>query len=144
MSKLDSNKVWLDANKLAEKIYDILDDFSYEEKLNTARKLQNSINDFIFYVGQAVGAEVRQHTAEFDWAYANKALLGARTMYRFAGKQGMIELNPSVMVLMDDLENSISEELKKTARAIQKANKDDLKPWLEKHKLWQEMQVDKT
>lgn len=140
MSRLDKNKIWVEANKLAELIYDLLEQFSYDEKLATARKLQNSMNDFIFYVGQAVGAEVRQHTAEFDWVYANKSLLGARTMYRFAGKQGMIELDPNILVVMDRLEDSIGKELEKCSKAIKEFEDKDMKLWLKKYDVWKKMQ----
>jgi hypothetical protein len=139
MSILDKNEIWLKSNQLAEEIYAILDQFSESEKFNTQRKLQNAANDLIFYVGQAIGSESQPHNAEFDWIYANKNLLGLRTIYRFAAKQHMIKLKPELMVLMDKIEVLIAKELNKSTIAAKQVKDDDIKDWLKKYDLWKKM-----
>lgn len=142
--KLEDNAIWKESFKLAEYIYEKLAEFPSEEEFNTTSKLRNSANDLIFAVSQAIGVEATPSSAEYDWSSARRYLFSLKTMYRFACRQQFIELDPEIMVSLDKLIKQVEENQQKARKKLEKKikaqYKQDMEPWLEKYKLWKEMQ----
>jgi len=141
MKKLTESALWKEANAIAEYMYDRLEDFEQtpDEKWNTERKIRNAANDVIFFVAQAVG-NFLPDAAEYDWNNARKNLFALRTMYVFAHKQKFISLNPEIVVKIDALLASIDGEIATVQKEIVKKAEKDMKPWLEKYRLWKDME----
>ncbi len=134
-SKIEDNVVWLEACSIAEHIYSKLGDMPESEKWVTTRKLQSTANDLMFYVSQAVGG-TQTVANEYDWNSARKDLNSLKTMYRFAGRQKFIELEPEVMIRFDKLQNLIDIEIEADYERSESAKEQELKFWQEKYKLW--------
>jgi hypothetical protein len=141
-NKLTDNTIWKQATSIAEHMYGKLDEFGHvpDEKWNSERKLRNAANDVMFFVAQAVGSSMPD-AAEYDWNNARKNLFALRTVYTFAHKQKFITLEPEIVVKIDALLAGIDGEIANTKREIEKKSKKDMEPWLEKYRLWKEMQA---
>ncbi len=132
---LEDNKVWQEACSIAEHIYSKLGDMPESEKWVTTRKLQSTANDLMFYVSQAVGG-TRTVASEYDWNSARKDLNSLKTMYRFAGRQKFIELEPEMMVRFNKLQKLIDAEIEADYDQAEAAKAQDLEFWQGKYKLW--------
>jgi len=141
-NKLRTNPLWKGTYELVEFIYgkidEIIDNFP-DEKWATATKLRNSANDSLFYVAQCVSGS-SSDGAEYDWSNARRSLFSLQTMYLFAGKQKFLELDPEVVVKIDELLQKVDEGIKSSKKEAESNAKKELEPWLEKYKLWQKMQ----
>lgn len=137
-NKLTDNKMWQEANHIAEFMYAQIDDLPPYEEWESKRKFRTASSDLIFYIAQALGSN-NLESREYDWNSARKYLFALQTVYRFACKQGFLELDPNMMVRMDKLIGQIDDEQKKTKKAADERVKEDLRPWLDKYKLWKEM-----
>lgn len=139
--KLTENHLWKEANAIAEYMYGRLEEFEQtpDEKWNTERKIRNAANDTLFFIAQAVG-NFMPDAAEYDWNNARKNLFALRTMYTFAHKQKFIVLNPEIVVKIDKLLADIDTEITAAKDEITKKTKKDMEPWLEKYRLWKEME----
>jgi hypothetical protein len=140
--RLEDNSIWRSANELAELMYDKAGELPDEEKWQLAHKLRSAANDLLFFAAQALGSS-DPLPATFEWAHAHKYAFALKTMYRFAARRNFIELEPAVMVQIDQLIKHIDAELAKAkARADANAEKQeakDLKPWLKKYQLWKQI-----
>jgi hypothetical protein len=137
-TKLEDIQIWKNACELGEFMYSVLENFPEEEKWATVSKLRNSANDLIFYVGQAVG-DGSISASRNDWNNARRHASGMKTMYRFAGRQKFVTLDPEIMVKIDRLIEEIDENLEIAKDQFDLEAKADLKPWLEKYRIWKEM-----
>src|SRR5665213_2647543 len=103
-----------EASVIAESMYAVADAIeadSDDEKYRTISKLKNAANDAYFYVAQASGAGKNQ-ALEFDCIFARKNLNTLKSMYVFASKLGMVELDPDEVVRIDKLIDTIDAEQK--------------------------------
>ena len=139
--KLTESSLWKEANAIAEYMYGRLEEFEQtpDEKWNTERKIRNAANDVVFFIAQAVG-NFLPDAAEYDWNNARKNLFALRTMYTFAHKQKFISLDPEIVVKIDQLLADIDTEITAAKKEIAKKTEKDMQPWLEKYRLWKEMQ----
>jgi len=141
--KIEDSSIWKEANALAEFVYTKLPEFPDEERWDSQRKLRTAANELIFNIAKAVTNTIPMG-AKYDWSYARKELAALKTMYRFAGRQKFIELDPEIMVRLDHLGTAIDAELASAREAEVKETKrmqtEDLKPWQEKYRLWKEME----
>lgn len=140
--KLRENPVWKETYAIVEFIYSKVDEIvanNPDEKWATATKLRNSANDSMFYVSQAVGS-AEANAREYDWNGARKNLFAVQTMYIFATKQKLLELEPEMVVRIDRLIESVDSELIKTKKDTEVKRKKEMEPWLEKYRIWQQMQ----
>jgi site-specific recombinase XerD len=138
-AKLEDNSIWKEANAIAEFMYDAMEELPRTEEWRTKSKIHMASNDLIFYVAQAIGNGSPGAT-EYDWGASRKHLFALKTMYRFACRQKYIDLDPEMMARIDKLLQQVSEEADKAYEKTRLQYKDELKPWLEKYKLWKEMQ----
>jgi len=51
-----------------------------------------------------------------------------------------LETDNAIVGQIDTLMQKMSDRLQEAQQAIKEKDREDLKPWLEKHKLWKEMQ----
>lgn len=137
---LEDNLLWQDANYLAEYIYGILPDMPSSEEFDTTSKLRHSSNDLLFAAAQAVGSTTAPVGTAYEWSIVIKYAAGLKTIYRFACKQGFIRLEPDVMVKLENVIKQASIEIDKAHKKTKLQEENELKPWLEKYRLWKEMQ----
>lgn len=141
-SRVRNDKLWRDIYAVVEFMYEMIDRIIEDhpnEQWATASKLRNSANDSLFYASQAIGS-ASQEAVEYEWNSARKNLFSLQTMYTFAAKQKFIELEPDVIVKIDNLLTSVDKKISASKEAVKKKNEEDLKPWLEKYQLWQKIQ----
>jgi hypothetical protein len=141
--KLEDNAIWNEANDLAEYMYARAGELPEFEEWRTVSKLKNSTVDFLFYAAQAIGG-VSPATTAFEWATARKHVVALRTIYLFACKQQFIELEPAIVVRLDNVIKQVDEELDKEAAKIESLNEEDLKPWLKKYEIWKKISGETT
>lgn len=131
-----------EAEKLTEYMYEKLADFPDEEKWYTATKLRSAAVDFIFFVSIAVG-NTNPVGREFDWINARKFTTAVTTIYRFAGRQKFIELDPAIMVRLKALSKQIDAIVVKARKNSEhfrtEEAKKDLQPWLEKYNIYRQL-----
>ena len=123
-------------------IYDKIDDLIAHfpsEEWTTASKLRNSANDSLFYTSQAVG-NVAPEASKYDLSNARKNLFTLQSMYTFATKQKFLELEPELIVRIDWALTEIDKRIAESDKEMKKKNKEELEPWLEKYRLWQNTQ----
>lgn len=129
--KLEDNQIWTQANYITEHMYDLLHEFSEEEKWYTALKLKGTAMDMLHAVALAV-ANTALSGREYEWSSAHKQLFALKTMYRFAGRQKFITIDPEVMVKIDTLLKQINKEVVDTSAETEAYNKKDLEHWRQK------------
>ncbi len=141
-NELRKNSLWKGTYELVVHIYgkveEIIDNFP-DEKWTTATKLRNSANDSLFYVAQSIGNSTIDG-ADYDWSNARKNLFSLQTMYIFAGKQKFLELDPEIVVKIDKLLNEVDASIAISKKEAENKTRKELKSWLEKYRLWKEMQ----
>lgn len=140
--KIRSDSLWQNTYQVTSHIYGMIDSIVTnfpDEEWNTASKLRNAANDSMMYTSIAVGnalPEVSSH----DWNYARKYLFTLQSMYTFAGKQKFLELDPELIVKIDDILAEIDARLAESKIAAASKRDEELEPWLEKYKLWRKIQ----
>ena len=137
--KVNDKSVLELATEIAENMYDIASDFPPDEDWRTAGKLRNAASDLLFYVAQGVG-DIDSSTSQHEWRFAHKQVSALKITYKFSAKQGFTEINPDIMVKLDDLSENIQKEFKRSEKQKDAEAEKDLKPWLKKYELWKEMQ----
>lgn len=142
LKRLEDDPLWNEANALAAYFYDKLGDFPEEEKWHTQSKLHNAAADFIFWMGLSL-SNVSTSGQEHDWAYARKYIGALKTVYRFAGRQKFVELDPEIMVRLDKLMAQVDKRIQqayvKSEEFRTTEAEKDLKPWLKKYEIWRKL-----
>jgi hypothetical protein len=68
-------------------------------------------------------------------------------MYRFAGRQKFIDLDPQIMVRLDKLLIDIDAQriaaMEQEKKHLDTERQDGLKPWLEKYEIWKQITQEK-
>jgi len=129
---------------IAKSMYGIADAIelnAIDEKWRTANKIKNAANDSYFYVAQVVGAG-KNNALEFDCITARKHLNTLKSMYIFATKQDLTELDPELVVNIQNLVKEIDSAKEAAKTEMQRKTEEELKPWLEKYQIWQEISKD--
>ena len=129
---------------IAESMYavaDAIETDSDDEKYRTISKLKNAANDAYFYVAQVSGAGKNQ-ALEFDCIFARKNLNTLKSMYVFASKLVIVELDPEEVVRIDKLIAMIDAEQKASQKETKLKTEEELKLWLEKYRIWQKISKD--
>lgn len=139
--RIRDDELWKNVYALVEYMYgkveDVITNFPKEE-WTTASKLHSSAIDSLFYISQAVGNDAPE-ISRYDWSNARKYLFSLQTMYIFAAKQKFFELEPEVVVKIDNFLDEVDKRIAASKKEAEKKNKDELEPWLEKYRLWQKM-----
>ncbi len=135
--KIEDMPVWQEACALGEYMYGILHEFSEDEKWETERKIRSAANDVMYYVAQAV-ANGLPSSSEYDWANARKSLSALKTLYRFAGRQKMVRIDPEIMVRVDKLMADLDAETVKAYEATEEYNRKDIEMWRKKYEFWKD------
>ncbi len=140
--KIREDELWQSVYGVVQHIYGkidrLIDSFPNEE-WTTASKLRESANDSLFYVSQAVGSAVPESDI-YDLNTARKNLFTLQSMYTFAAKQKLIELEPELIVTIDKILIEIDARIATSKKESRQKRDEDLEPWLEKYQLWQKMQ----
>ncbi len=140
--KIRDDKFWKDVYYLVEHMYgkinDLITDYP-DERWTSANKLRNAANDSLFYASQAVGS-ANLEACQYEWNNARKNLFALQSMYTFAAKQKFFDSEPEVIVKIDSLLTHVDKQIALSKKAIADKNKEELEPWLEKYRLWQQIQ----
>jgi hypothetical protein len=135
--KLENDPVWKEASDIAEFMYGKLEEFPEEEKWETQRKLRSAANDLLFTVSQASG-DASPSGTEYQWGMARRHASALKAMYRFAGRQKFIELDPQMMVRLDRLITNIESRVKGSYKQTEDHNQSDMETWRKRYKMWKE------
>ncbi len=109
-----------------------------DERWVTVAKLRNTANDAMFYISLAIGSS-HLYAAAFEWNSARKYIFAMQTEYMFAGKQKLLDTEPEIMKRIDNLLQEVDTQLAASEEASKEKDRKDLEPWLEKHRLWKEI-----
>ena len=123
--RLEEMPLWKEVCELAEYMYSKLHEFTDQEKWGTQSKLRTSANDLMFVVSRALG-DASPSGSEYEWGQARKHAAALKTMYRFACRQHFIELEPAIMVRLDNLFALIDAEVDKAYQQTKEANDKEL------------------
>lgn len=137
----EDEPLWVLANELAEFMYGILAQLPEEERWDTASKIRTAANNLLFSTAEAVG-NGGPATMEYEWGDVRRYAVALKTMYRFAGRQGFVDIDPEIMLKLDRCMNIIDEEMTHACELTEKANQDELEAWREKYRLWKEKTED--
>lgn len=143
-TKLRNDPLWKDIYAVAGHVYGKLDELIANhpnEEWATASKLRNAANDSMFYASQAIAGTMPE-ASEYEWNAARKNLFSLQAMYLFATKQKFFDIEPSIVVKIDTVLKIIDGKLHESKREAEERTEKDLEPWLEKYRLWREMQAD--
>lgn len=141
---MKENSLLKDTAAIANTMYavaDVIETNSSDEKWRTVSKLKNAANDAYFYAAQVVGAGENQ-ASEFDCINTRKNLNALRAMYIFATKQHIAELDPELVLKIDKIVSEIDAVQEASKNEIKRKTKEELKPWLEKYRIWQKISKD--
>jgi hypothetical protein len=141
---MEENSLLNTAAEIAHEMYsvaDMIEAESVDEKWRTVSKLKNTANDAYFYVAQVAGAG-KDQSLEYDCINARKNLDTLKSMYIFASKEKMIELDPELVVNIDKLIVKIDAEQKASQKETKRKTEEELQPWLEKYRIWQKISKD--
>lgn len=140
-AKLRENALWKETYAIAAFMYGKIDELVEnhpDEKWVMASKFRTAASDSMFYMAQSIGTAVDDANG-YDWSNARRSLFALQTMYIFATKQKLLELEPSIVVRIDALIAAIDLQIAKNKKDAEAATKKDMEPWLEKYRLWREM-----
>ena len=140
--KIRDDPFWQRVSKLVERMYGKVDQLIVDhpnEEWSTAVKLRSSVIDSLFYVSQVVG-RMNNDGNKFDLNSARRSLFSMQSMYIFITKQKFLELEPEIIVEIDQIIVEIDKMIDESILEYEKNQKKDLEPWLEKYRLWQKMQ----
>ncbi|MDB5164709.1 MAG: hypothetical protein JWL89_335 [Candidatus Saccharibacteria bacterium] len=135
LEPMEKSELWQEACSLAEYMYGLLTDFPPEESYNVAGKLRMAAIDLMYAVSQGLGNS-NPSGREYDWGYARKSINGLKTIYRFAGKQKFIALDPDIMVRFDKLLKQIDTEVAKGYKESAAYYDKEMQTWRLKYEIW--------
>lgn len=135
--QLEKDEIWQKANEITQRVYGQLHDFPEEEKWVTQVKLRAGANDLLWSVAQGVSGAVPAGL-EYDWGQARKQAGTLKTMYRFATRQKFIELQPEIMVMLNELIRNIDTKVAEAYVQTQEHNERELELWRERYRLWKQ------
>lgn len=133
----EKEPLWVLANEIAEYMYAILSQLPEEERWDTTSKIRATANNLLFYIAESIGSG-GPTTMEYEWGDARKYAVALKTMYRFAGRQKFVEIEPEVMVKLDKCIDMIDSELQSAYEMTEKASQDELEIWRDRYRLWKE------
>ena len=93
----------------------------------------------MFSVAQAVGNSSPSAT-EYDWGQARRSASALKTMYRFAGRQKFVELDPNIMVRLDKIIYDISIGSDEAYSRSEDFSREEFKIWLKKLEIQKELE----
>lgn len=139
--ELRNNPLWKEAFAISEYMFDQVGSSSsvLDEKWNTLNKIRSSANDMMLNASMAVGSSDGA-AAKYDWNSARKSLFAMQTMYLFACKQNFLDIEPEWVVRMDKLLKKLDDEFKKSVEEMDNLYHEEINQWLQKYKIWQQIQ----
>jgi hypothetical protein len=138
LTKLEDDPIWKEACALAEYMYAHLHTLPEEEKWETQHKLRGSANDMMYYTSQAIGLGWLQG-ATYEWSQVRKFANALKAMCRFAGRQGMLELEPDIMVRLDAFIKQVDQKFSAALKETEATNKEEMEDWRKQYVMWQQM-----
>jgi len=108
--KLEDEPLWVEVNSLVEYVYSKLSELPEEEKWDTTSRLRGAANTLLFAMAEALG-DATSAAAEFNWGVIRRHASALKTMYRFAGRQKFFEIEPEIMVRLDELLQQIDKQI---------------------------------
>ena len=123
-TRFEDTPLWQMADEITEHVYAKLSDMPEEERWDTTAKLRSSANQLIFAVAIALG-DTAPAGREYDWAQINKQLFALKTMYRFAGRQHFFQIDPDIMLKLDEMVRLVAVETAKAVSETHEANEHE-------------------
>lgn len=139
LEKLENEPLWVETCAIVEYIYSLLHELPEEEQWTTTQKLRAGSNDLLYYLSQAI-SNSSPGALEYEWSNVRKQASGLKAMYRFAGKQKFIDLDPEIMVRLDKLLTEIDKKVVAGYKQTQATYESEITQWRKKYEIWKEMQ----
>lgn len=137
LTQLEDSPIWKEVVDLVEYMYGKLGDFPEDEKWATESKLRNSSNDLMFSVAEAIGDSSPAAT-EYSWSHARKHATALKAVYRFAGRQKFIDLDPEIMVRLNGVIKQIDQEVKAGYAQTKATHLAEVEHWKKTYRLQKE------
>ena len=125
LSQVEDSVMWKETNYVVAQIYDILSDLPDDEKWQTTFRLRSAANELLFVVTQALANSAPTRT-EYEWSSARRAVHALKTMYRFAGRQKFIKVDPDIMLALDRIVKGVDKEVLNAYQRTKDFNKQEL------------------
>ena len=138
---LRANSLWKEMYSLAEYMYGTLEGVIAkfpDERYITVNRIRSATNESMFYLSEAVGSSL-PYTNEFEWNMARKNLFAVQTEYMLADKLNFLKADPKIVKRIDSLLEEIGRQVDISKKASKEHDREDLEPWLEKYRLWREI-----
>lgn len=139
---LENDPIWRESCDIAEHIYSQLSFLPEEERFTTERNLRFTANYLMFMTSQAIG-NGKPSGGDQEWGGVRQQAASLYTMYRFAGKQKFIELDPNIMMRIKKLIKEIDKKLEEAYKQTKEHNEEEMKRWQERYRIWKEIDLEK-
>jgi four helix bundle protein len=117
MSKLEDDKLWQQAAKIAQEIYSLLDALPEDEKWGMGSKLRGRAVDLSTEVAEAVGS-IDPRDKHYYLGHAKRSLFGIKNVYLLAQKTEVLAIQPESFVQLNKLSDALDAKIDKSAKAI--------------------------
>jgi hypothetical protein len=118
-------------------MYGKLAELPEEEKWDTQAKLRTAANETLYYLSLAIG-NLEPTTTEYEWGSAHKHAYTLLTMYRFAGKQSFLELDPDILLRLSKIIDAVKRGTENAMQASAKKDAKEMENLRNKYALWKE------
>jgi hypothetical protein len=135
LTKLETDPIWLSADKIANYTLDILEEFPEDEKWEVVSKLKANATNLLFSLSWAIGSATTIGQV-YDWGAARKYAVSLRAFLHLSNKRQLFKTDPQIMVELDKLIDDIGTETKKAAKDARLAEADEESTWLKRYEFW--------
>ncbi len=115
--KLEANKLWRAASEIAVYAYSVLHEFPEEEQYGMQPNLRERAFDLTSDIAEAVGS-VDPRDRAYSYGRALRDAYSVRNTLVIAGKTGVLDIEPSVIVKLDTLIDALVVETADTSKSI--------------------------
>lgn len=117
LHKLESNKLWRAATDVAVYAYRVLHEFPEEEQYGMQPNLRERAFDLTSDIAEAVGS-IDPRDRAYSYGRALRDAYSVRNTLVVAGKTGVLDIEPSVIVKLDNLIDDLVAETAETTNGI--------------------------
>lgn len=117
MKRLEDDELWRIAREVALYGYNVLQDLPDEERYGMEQQLRDRSFDLTNDIAEAVGSTDPREKS-YSYGRALRDAFSVRNTFIMANKTGMLQVEPSVFVRIDELTNGLYDEVNVTTEQI--------------------------
>jgi hypothetical protein len=111
-ARLEDDRLWLQASKITNAAYGVLDTFPEDERYLTVPRLRQHASSLVDEVAQGVGS-IDPRDIQYHLGHARRDLFGIKSVYKASYDNGLLKLEPEQMVSLDKLIADINNRLER-------------------------------